>query len=418
EIRVFKDDGGRKYENCVVQTIDDSTTVTQVREYWDILPATDREFHDAASFVENVCLPPPQADSTAAALSAEQIGMYHPEVPQNEQHIRPEFYGALAAAPTEAAPRSALEGATMIGSGNGTVVYQLKDRPHVGVLVVPSQMFGVEDDELEQIYNNLVTLRTNGVTSLIIDLQGNGGGFVLFASRLVQMFFPNKNVLDTSLPSNLRTNPAVQQLANVGYNHTWAGIYSSVQFYDYVDKSIYTNDDLYSKPIPSTRYGHTAEYSEMTTYLPHILSQPGDLSVFPWTDQPDRIRILTDGRCGSSCSQSAFYFTKFKGVKSYAIGGFPGETLSLSAFPGGIVSELDVVYKSFEKAKITNPFKAPLPYDAGIRFTSLEVFLPGRDIALDFDGAQYASDFRLDYTSENARHRAVMWNEVAAHAWQ
>ncbi|KAG0363377.1 hypothetical protein BGX24_004903, partial [Mortierella sp. AD032] len=365
----------------------------------------------------NVCLAAP-ADSATAASSTEQIGIYHPEVPQNEQHIRPEFYDALAAAPTVAARRPVLEGATMIGSGNGTVVYQLKDRPQVGVLVVPSQMFSVGDDELATIYDNLATLRANGVTNLIIDLQGNGGGYVVFASRLVQMFFPNKDVLDTSLPSNLRVNPAVQHLANVGYNTSWADLYASVEFYDYTDKREYPNDDLYSKPVPATRYGRTADYSEMTTFMPHILHAPGDLSVFPWTEQPDRIRVLTDGRCGSSCSQSAFYFTKFKGVKSYAIGGFPGEPLSLSAFPGGIVSKLADIYQGFDTAKITNPFKAPLPYDASARFTSLEVFLPGRDIALDFDGAQYVADYRLNYTPENARHRAVMWNEVAAHAWQ
>ncbi|KAF9120057.1 hypothetical protein BGW39_011699 [Mortierella sp. 14UC] len=489
EIRVFKDDGGRNYGDCVVQTIDgqdaltylrawtdkniyyskdpgvrlnhalatqtyvadkksfqmlpgefslrrrlpekayidfelqcgNSPTVIPVRDNWFVLPATDMVFNDGPSFVENVCLARP-AEAAAAASSAEKIGMYHPEVPQNEQHIRPEFefHDALAAAPAPppVVPKPVLEGATMIGSGNGTVVYQLKDRPHVGVVVVPSQMFGVDDNELEYIYDNLQTLHTNGVTNLIIDLQGNGGGYVLFASRLVQMFFPNKDILDTSLPSNLRVNPAVQQLARVGFNETWAGIYASTDFYDYTNKTIYSNDDLYAKPVPATRYGRTADYSEMTTYKPHVLNVPDGLRAFPWTDQPDRIRVLTDGRCGSSCSQSAFYFTKFKGVKSYTIGGFPGEPMSLSAFPGGIVTELTDVYQSFVDAKITNPFKASLPYDASARFTSLEVFLPGRDIALDFDGAQYASDYRLDYTPENAKSRAVMWNEVATHAWQ
>ncbi|KAF9906353.1 hypothetical protein EC991_000756 [Linnemannia zychae] len=490
EIRVFKDDGGRNYEDCIVQTIDgqdaltylrewtdknvyyskdpgvrlnhalatqtyvaekksfqmlpgefslrrrlpekayidfglqcgNSATVTQVRENWFVLPAIDTVFTDGPSFVENVCLAKPEEIATATAI-AEQIGMYHPEVPQNEQHIRPEFEfhdGALAAAPAPppVVPNPVLEGAAMVGSGNGTVVYQLKDHPNVGVVVVPSQMFGVDDDEMEYIYENLLTLRNNGVTNLIIDLQGNGGGYVLFASRLVQLFFPNKDVLDTSLPSNLRVNPSVQELARVGFNESWAGIYASTEFYDYTDKTPYGNDELYTKSVPATRYGHTAEYSEMTTYSPHVMEVPEELRALPWTDQPDRIRILTDGRCGSSCSQSAFYFTKFKGVKSYAIGGFPGEPLSLSAFPGGIVTELADVYQSFSRAKITNPFKSPLPYDASARFTSLEVFLPESTIALDFDGAQYASDFRLDYTLENAKSRTVMWNEVAAHAWQ
>ncbi|KAF9917909.1 hypothetical protein FBU30_000465 [Linnemannia zychae] len=488
EIRVFADSKHRKYEDCVVRTIDgqdalthihtwadkyvyyakdpgvrlnqalttqayvrddmtfkldpgefsmtrrlperayvdyelqcgNSTSVIPVRDNWVVLPATEATFHDAASFVENVCLARPSEPTSAKSLVA-LVGKYHPEVPRNEKHVRPQIDEAISADPAlpgtaAIPPDSSLPGATLIGNANGTVVFQLKDHPQTGVLVVPSHELSVDDDELDNIYNNLMALKANGVTNLIIDMQGNGGGYVVFASRLVQMFFPNTDVLDTALPANLRVPASIEALAQKSFNTSWGDFYRATQFYDMTDKTFYKNNDLFTKPIPSTRYGRTANYSEMTTYLPHSLNVPPELFTLPWTNQPDRIRILTDGRCGSSCSQSAIYFTKYKKVKSYAIGGSPGQPLSLSSFPGGAVGELADLPPIFAAANMESPVK-PLPYDGTARYTSLEVFFPGSEIALDYDGAVYGADFRLDYTPQNSRNRAVMWNEVAAHAW-
>ncbi|KAF9091481.1 hypothetical protein BGX29_010916 [Mortierella sp. GBA35] len=410
EIRVFKDDGHRGCEDCIVQTIDgqdaltylkawadkyvyyskdpdvrlnqalatqayDSETGTfemeagefslrrrvpenayidyglqcngsastiQVRDNWDTFPVYKREFHDAASFVENACLSPtPESAAVSSSSTKRLIGMYHPEVPRKVRKAMPvvEDERLAAAAAPKIVPKPILRTATRIG-GNETVVYQLQDHPHVGVVVVPTHSIDSgESTELDSLYESLVKLHNNGVTNLIIDMQNNGGGYVSFASELVQMFFPNKDILDSALPSNLRVPKPIEEVARLGFNQSWSDLYISVWFYDYTAKDSYTNDDLFTKPIASTRYGCTANYSETISLNPFILTNSVELMNFTSTNNPSQIRLLTDGRCGSSCSMSEFFFTRYNNVIAYAIGGFPNIPLSKSLFPGGVVGE-------------------------------------------------------------------------------
>ncbi|KAG9061885.1 hypothetical protein KI688_007036 [Linnemannia hyalina] len=64
--------------------------------------------------------------------------------------------------------------ARQVAAGATTVYYQLKDKPHVGVVVVFSHEAIVQ--ELETARQAFKDFHDNGVTHLIIDIQSNGGG--------------------------------------------------------------------------------------------------------------------------------------------------------------------------------------------------------------------------------------------------
>ncbi|KAF9091480.1 hypothetical protein BGX29_010915 [Mortierella sp. GBA35] len=481
EIRVFEDRGSRGYEDCIVRTIDgqdaftylkgwadknvyyskdpgvrmnhalatqtciaetggfdtvpgefaqrgrlpekatveytlqcnNSDSYIQANDQWDVSPVFKRSFTDVSSYVSNLCLPPPPR----AATRSKSLGImskYYSDIMREEDQLS-EAATSATTSPSVMAPSAPQpETATWIG-GQKTAVYQLKEYPHVGVVVVPTHQ--IAEGELNSLYQNLAKLYFNGVTDIIIDMQGNEGGYISFASSIVQMFFPNEGILDTALLSNLRVTESIEQVARAGYNQSWAKLYSSTDFWDYYDNKFYSNDELFTMPVTWPRFGRTANYSEITCLSPFNLNPPTSLLDFPWTNNASHIRLLTDGRCGSACSQSEFYFTKYKNVSSYAVGGFPDWPLSKSSFPGGALGELSELTTIYDKANVTGPLK-PLPYYSYAYFTMIETFAPGDyTVPLDYDAKQFPADYRMPFTPKNARNRDDMWNQVAAHAW-
>ncbi|KAF9086400.1 hypothetical protein BGX23_008905 [Mortierella sp. AD031] len=393
-----------------------STAVIHVRDNWKVIPRFATTFNDIASYTNNVCLPAP-ASTVSSARSSSQgpVGMYRPHAPRIKRDPT-EVKGAIDAPP--AAPVPSFQGATRIGvAGNGTVFYQLTAQPHVGVMVVYTHSVDSQSGELDLISKNFAAFHEHGVTDILIDFQGNYGGYIYFASALVQKFFPNKNgPLDAALPSNMRVTKSAQQLSHLGYNTTWGDNFNAQWFYDYTDKDFYANDDLYMNPVTSIRNGRAANYTEITSYYPHTIAEEPELATYPWTNNPAHIRILTDGRCGSSCALSS-YMLKHNNVTSYSVGGHPGQPLSGFSFPGGAVSNLAELVATYTASKMLSPVKN-LSYKGFLGFTAVEVFAHGSQVPLDFDAEASVAAHRLDYTTENARHRDVMWTQVAAAAWK
>ena len=392
-----------------------STIVVPVRDAWSVFPSTQIKFNSLQTFVHNVC----KARRTSSSGSPQKRRLFQPEehplIPQLKKSPfkRTNIIGNNAAS---LPPPESISSAAVIGTpGEAAIVYRLDQRPDVGVVHVWTHHIDDEIAELSNLSNNLVALSQNGVRNIIIDFQGNFGGLVSFASTLVQLFFPNKDPLDKTLPSSLRVTESIQQLSTALWN-SFGGLYDATNFYDYADRHLYTNNDLFMNVTTSTRNGRSANYTETSTLEPTVLPANQVLASLPWTNNASNIRLLSDGRCGSSCSMSTFFLTKFNKVISYAVGGTSGYPLSSSSFPGGAVTSLNKVHDLYTAANVSSPFQ-PLPYSGDVRYTALEVFAPGSSVPLEYDTAYFPSDYRLDYSPQNAKRREVMWEQVAASAW-
>ncbi|KAF9097021.1 hypothetical protein BGX23_009939 [Mortierella sp. AD031] len=477
EVRVFKNDKNRGYEDCIVLKIDDLDPLPYLRDWTDKNVRFSKDpgvrlnaalVSQAYEYDTNSLYTMPGTFSQRERLPERRFVSYDPQcgsllpfvhvedewivytsgygygassdnatsfaensrflsVDSQVMHEKHTAIGKLSAArPSTTAmspiavaspspPVPLFDTITKIGV-NGTIgVFQLNEHPQVGVVIVQDHSLTQRKDELDNLYNNLVRLHKNGVANLIIDMQGNTGGYYSFASPIVQMFFPNKGILDSALPLNLRVTNTMQEIARLGFNKFWDPYYDSTSFYDYKAKEFYTNYDLFTKPVNSTRHGRTANYTEIALFMPSIFKSPGDLSVFPWTNKPSRIRLLTDGRCAYGCGKSAFYLTKYHNVTSYAIGGFSELPLSKWYAPGAYSAAINRLDNLYDKARIKLYL---LPYRGTAQITVIEEFAPGSKVPLEYDPKQFPADHHLNYTSQNARHCDITWNEVAAHAWK
>ncbi|KAF9087380.1 hypothetical protein BGX23_008167 [Mortierella sp. AD031] len=395
-----------------------STASIPIRDTWLVFPSSQIEFNSVQTFVKNVCEVP---SAPPSPTSPQKRQLFQPE----HHHLIPKvkknpFRQASDAVVEDAKPLPAdpVKSAVRVGViGQATTFYQIQARPDVGVIHVHTHNMDDDGSELNLILQNLLTFHQNGVTRVILDFQGNFGGLVTFASTLVQMFFPNTGATDKTLPSNLRVTESIQKLTTALFEQG-GGLYDATSFYDFVDKHLYTNNDLFMNPTAATRYGRAANYTEMTSLGPLVLDTHtfAGLNTLPWTNKAANIRLLTDGRCGSSCAMSSFFLTQYNKVISYVVGGITGEPMSVASFPGGAVSSLSNVHALYIENQLPSPFK-PLPYNGVVRFTALEVFAPGGSVPLDYDPAYFVANHRLDYTPQNAKSREIMWDQVAASAW-
>ncbi|KAF9948284.1 hypothetical protein BGZ65_008181, partial [Modicella reniformis] len=388
-----------------------SPTPVTVEDAWFVVQLTKSLFTDHKSYLSNVCHASRSAEIQKHDLSSP---IKQPLITMPKKSALLDILGILDAEPTPNDPPYSFPDATYIGSGNATVYYQLKSRPDVGVIVVHTLM--TEIDELNAALKGLQAFYEGGVTRLVIDFQGNGGGSVGFASLLVQAFFPNNDPLEKSLPSDLRTSKSIQDLSTAMFNTGSGALYNAAYYYDLQTKSAYQNNSLFDDVVTLTRNGRQATYSKITTFNPWTLPTLSQLATYPWTAKADHITILTDGRCGSSCALSSHYFHTLCGVPAFAIGGYQGQDLSMFSFSGGAASSLTDLNSFYSAVNVTSPMKA-LPYTGDVHLPILEVYAKGASVPLEYDPPQHIANVHLDFDTQNARRRDIMWGQVAGLAW-
>ncbi|KAF9433048.1 hypothetical protein BGZ76_009961, partial [Entomortierella beljakovae] len=382
-----------------------STPVT-TEEKWKIFVLTSAFFTDVTTYANNVC------KRTPATILKRDLE-YTPELPINPKHNKRLYQDAVAPGPSTASPMSILPNADITGNGNVTVFYRLKNRPDVGVIVVSSHLG--QGTELQTIVNNYLQFNALNVSKIIIDFQGNPGGYVDFASTFVQLLFPNKGPTDLMYPMDFRVDANVLQLSTLSFNKA-SSIYNAVQFLNLATGLPYTDNSLFTNQINITRNGRSASYTPLTSAITTAFQPIPELAGLPWTNNPANIRILTDGRCGSACALSSLFLARYN-VQSYVIGGIHGKDMSKFSFPGGAVFSMDDIMTMYKSAGATTPLTT-LPYKGKARIPLWEIYAPQSQIPFEYDAALYGGGSRLNYDPENARSRDIMWHQVAMDAWK
>lgn len=477
-VRVFKDNGQRKYDDCTVNTIDGQDALTYLKNYarditghshdpnarlnfllatqdfdmakgifidkpgdfalrvtvpeapyvdyqlqcphltqpfnlreeWNILPQTEATFEDVNSYVTNVCLTPTEtAPATSSKNDVKDQILFKP-IPQIIKRAERE--------PETVTPGHQYPGAEQLLAGNATIFYHLKDRPDTGVVVCHT--FHIEEEERDVMIEGLKAFNRRNITNIIVDLQGNTGGYAHYAAFLADILFPSTHHLPGDLPSDLRVSKSVQEISTQGYNNSRAGYFDASTYINMNNgTSVYQNNDLFDKPVTITRNGRTNLWTEKAYayWTPAPAHYFTAATSFPWSDKVNNIRVLTDGLCGSACAMSVYYFAHRYNVSAYSIGGTHGEDLSMFSFGGASVVKLSDVQSWYKTSNMTCPM-AELPYRSMVAFSWLEMYGEGRTMPLEYDAELYRPTYRLDYTPTNARSREVMWKEVAAASWK
>ncbi|KAF9295331.1 hypothetical protein BGZ74_010873 [Mortierella antarctica] len=312
--------------------------------------------------------------------------------------------------------------AKLIYNGTHTAYYQLLARPSIGVVVIPTHSVQTQTETMALI-KGFALLQAEGVRNVILDLTGNGGGYVNFAYDLVDWMFPHNDTsaaednITSVYESDLRSSMSVKALAHA----------------DLADEEYesYFNPDSYSDPqtgqVHETNFflqdkmvrrvpGHQGRAQDLTEKV-FMLHELGGFEMgMPWQHQAQRIVVLTDGACGSACGMTLNRLKNRHGVKSYAVGGRKDEPLSLFSFAGASVYGLDAILNDFKLLKVDSPMQG-LRYKGIYRVPVMEFFWEGEEVPIEYNAKMYAADYHLDYDPRTARKHELLWEAVADSHW-
>ncbi|KAG0256541.1 hypothetical protein DFQ27_005682 [Actinomortierella ambigua] len=393
---------------CPAENDEDSpSSLTVTAEYAVVGPTDGVQFKDVASFLESCAQPlfdeeiPPEEDMIEAAIRQPHL----PHVDQQQKRVQ-------IARRADSPPAPEFEHADNVVHTELCGFYQMKEDPSVGIVHISSMDVGSKN--YGPFIEGLELLASKGVTNLIIDLTNNGGGLVQFASDVVAMFFNTPSVVQGSHAGDLRESAGVLQIGKADSANTTAEThYEPAGFVSAADGAPLTGEELYGESVQYTRGERSSDYTPLVR-----LNWNNNLNdtTYPWSEDAAKIKILTDGRCGSACGMLTDHFVTRHGVEVYAVGGYLGQPLSMFSFAGASV----LSWKEISQFHMQLNIEAPMLVQAfagTFNIPWFEVYSNGDSIPLDYSNDRYHPTYRLDFTPDNMRNRDSLWKTVAEQAW-
>ncbi|KAF7558159.1 hypothetical protein G7Z17_g55 [Cylindrodendrum hubeiense] len=301
----------------------------------------------------------------------------------------------------------------------------------VGVLALngfeAGSQFGLDSTEdLTEFYRTLTSylakFEAAGKKKLVVDLQGNGGGFLIAAAFLLHELLPEvvlddgyrlraTDVLNWIGENSFKENPTLFTTAKdengKQYKH-WEDIFGPQTF----DGDDFTH--LLSNDIIETTFSNFPDNNTLSTgYL-----------------KAEDIIIVTDSVCASSCPLFTGWMSRIGGVRTIAIGGRPlnAPMQAMGGTKGGAVHKLGEIQESISIAlnKTDNlvPYALELPsvgesplIIANSALNTQNQFLPGFQSTTPLQFVYEAANCKLFYTAESIIDITSTWEAVADVAW-
>ncbi|KAJ3114945.1 hypothetical protein HDU96_001445 [Phlyctochytrium bullatum] len=263
-------------------------------------------------------------------------------------------------------------------------------------------------------------LQDAGARKLVVDVSGNGGGYVC-ASRAFMQYLLNNTDINTY---NFRLTPAVTALLKTDFY----GINQS-NLAPPPNRSPVPNPySVLSATTSQTRGNTPGTFSDFFT-VPcgsrAVLTTP--FPTLPRAWQPTDIAFVSDGGCGSACAILVRNLRAQWGVRSYVYGGRRrGRTFPPTSFEGGTIAsdtdldatKLDVSgLSTAEAAALPGGFSAPVALQMPLN-QCFGVRAPKTGAATE--------RFPLEWVAERAdgwvdvadpRNKGDVWGRVAGYLW-
>jgi hypothetical protein len=233
--------------------------------------------------------------------------------------------------------------------------------------------------------------QTQNAPYLIIDVRGNGGGDICLGyeviNRIVGEIHPEGRY-------DIIQSPLALQLATKAVGAGFPPF--SAEYWNKPDGTVFQDISWYTPGISYTRGGITDLYSQRIYHAcPYPTNPPAYLF--------QKIAVLSDGTCGSTCAVFTSHMDEVDSVITVAMGGISGQAMQYFSFPGGEVLNLGTIIAAASALGITNQtiVPAPFPTDADLTFAFLEIYPWFKN--------QTSLNIPLEFIFRAANHRLDVW---------
>jgi len=209
-------------------------------------------------------------------------------------------------------------------------------------------------------------IKSMQIKNLIIDLTDNGGGELCFAPQFTSYFVKEWDAGNLDHQTNnfetydFRTSPLTDRMVELREDFI-----SPSDRFDPQSGSMYTDYSFYNK-IPITRGDHLSYYSKKVYY-------PNCYYLYTKYPSPkyyfDKIIIITDGGCASTCSQFALKMNYYGKATIFTHGGLYNGEMDFASIPGGDVIEWSELLNNVKRIHLPS-----LPNNAVLRFNFNEIY--------------------------------------------
>jgi hypothetical protein len=272
-----------------------------------------------------------------------------------------------------------------------TDIFAYSVSPQVVALKITDFAPANNADFLQVVTDALNLGKQQNAPFLIVDVRGNGGGDICLGYQVINRLV---NEIHPEGRYDVIQNAFTLALAKAAINANYPLF--SPNWWNKNDGTLFQDITWYSPGIGYNRGGVLDMYSQRVY---HACTYPPAPPVYLF----QKIAVLSDGTCGSTCAVFTSHLDEVDSVITVAMGGISGTPMQYFSFPGGEVLQLGDIQAAANFLGVTNQTLVPpaFPNTASMTFAFLEIYPWFKN--------QTALNLPLEFIFRAANHRLDIW---------
>lgn len=303
---------------------------------------------------------------------------------------------------------------TPVVSAGSSLMFFVLPNSTTGVLFVgdfsPEDFFGFQ----AQAVDGVQKLLDAGVTSLVIDVHNNGGGFVCLGMFLYTLLAGTKSGY-AGFQNSVRASPLAQKIVKSFIDNDINFMNYSPENWAFLNDTVFTNSHNYIDPADTINVNGVADHNSQRFH--DTCQQFSYDDSLPLPEEPpfalDKVAVVGNGNCASTCALFTTLMHERQGVKMAVFGAKPGEPAEYKGMAGNQVLEWANIDSEIKTAQLKNDRAAPPDLIVGGNFrvnwrTAWSFFDEQKPIAYNSEPA-----LRFPYTESTYNNPQNLWTFVA-----